>query len=201
MAPVIGADLKKHISLPYRIPDSPLEILELAEYEGVYLEDGTVEEVARVAALLIRNCGSELLEEGQVDLWQNGRKLRFSFEFLPPGQTLMALEIDRLFYQPGPVTRCTGSAKPAQEGLGKLLKIVQEGGCTLHITNESTAPLENILIRFKNLDPETGIYMGGIAYEIRIRALAPGQTYTCRPWYFLAGQSVIVHTKISGLPS
>ncbi len=195
----LGPLLQKHISLPYPIPGTPLQIIELVIYDGISLEDGSVEELAQVAALLIQNTGTQTLESGEVELWQGERQLRFSFQYLSPGATVMALEADRRLYQPGDIIRCRGSVVPVQSDLRALLAIQEAGSCTLHITNISNIPLRDIIVYFKNVDPETGIYMGGIAYEIGIHSLAPGQTHICRPGYYVAGESRIVHVKSSGL--
>lgn len=186
------------LQLPYTLPGTDLVIEGLASYEGLYLEDGSAEEVADLAALVIRNRGDTTVEQGQILLCQAGRELCFDFFYLPPGAEMLVLDRGRHLYAPGPVTACRGWAEAAAPDDLELVTVVEEGMCTLHITNPGATPLHNLTLYFKNFDPESGIYLGGIAYEINIEQLLPGQTYTCCPWYYVAGESRILKIKTSG---
>ncbi len=199
VAPMQVAKLEPVLEFPYAIPGTNLVAEALAVYEGLYLEDGSCEEVAEVAALVLRNDGDEMLETGQVCMTQAGRELRFTFRFLPAGASVLVLDENRSVFCQGEVTRCIGSAIGSSEDATELVTLRETGMATILVTNPGTEKLRDVRIYFKNYDPQSNMYLGGIAYEINIHSLAPGQTQTCNPWYYVSGQSRIVKIIASGL--
>lgn len=183
---------------PFTIPGTNLVALELKGYEGLYLEDGTKEKVSNVAALIIRNDGTELLEKAYVELWQGHEKLCFELNYLPAGEKILVLESNQSKYLPDKISNCTGSETLAQKDLPGLVTIREVNSKTLAIANPGPIPLRNLTIYFKNYDPESAIFWGGIVYEIYVYRIAPGETYIARPQYYSSGISRIVNIKTSG---
>ncbi len=183
---------KPDLELPYTVPGTDLVAESLAVYDGLYLEDGSCEEVSQVVALVLRNDGQAMVEQGSVTMEQGGRELAFSFRYLPPGAKVLVLDENRSLFTSGAVTSCSGHAIAMENKTPQLLTLTETGPCTLNITNAGQEVLRNICIYFKSYDPQSGMYMGGIAYQINILELAKGQTHSCRPWYYISGQSRIV---------
>ena len=60
--PETVAEQTGEISFPYAIPDTGLVIQKIAAYDGVFLEDGTDEEITGVAAMVLENTGETAVE-------------------------------------------------------------------------------------------------------------------------------------------
>lgn len=183
---------------PFAIEGTDLVAIALTSYDGVYWEDGTVEEVSSIAAIILRNDGKEPLEKAQVSLWQGENELTFALEYLPAGEKIMVLEKERAPYRQEPITACAGSATVAPRDIPGLVTIRQTQGKYLLITNPGPIPLRDITLYYKTYDPERGMFLGGIAYEIAIYRIAPEETYIAEPGYYISGQSRIVKIKTSG---
>ncbi len=186
------------LHLPYSIPGTGLVVVDIAIYDGLYLEDGSCEEVTQVTALVLRNDGEVMVGDGSVHMLQAGRELKFSFSYLPSGSTVLVLDENRTLYAKGEVTWCTGSATPASEDAPGIVTMRENGMTTLLVSNPGPEKLQDVTIYFKNFDPDSQMFLGGIAYEINIHDLMPGQTQVCNPWYYISGQSKIVKVKTSG---
>ncbi|MGM9601746.1 MAG: hypothetical protein ACI3W5_09255 [Faecousia sp.] len=186
------------LQFPFAVPGTDLVALELTSYAGQYLEDGSVETVADIAAIILRNDGADMLEDAQVELWQGDRKLCFHLSYLPAGEKIMVLESNRGQYQPSEITACRGSATVAQKDIPGLVTIRETQGKILLVTNPGPIPLTKLTIYFKTYDPDKAMFIGGIAYEIQIYRIAPGETYFTEPGYYVSGLSRIVKIETSG---
>ena len=183
---------------PFTIPGTNLVALEIKGYEGLYFEDGTKEEVTNVAALVLLNDGTGLVEKACVELWNGNEKLCFDLDYLPAGEKILVLESNRKKYLPNMIFGCAGSETLAQTDLSGLVTTREINSKSLSIMNAGTIPLRNLRVYFKNYDPENKIFLGGIVYEICIYHIAPGETYIAQPQYYFGGFSRIVNIKTSG---
>ncbi len=194
-APEIAAETD--FRFPFAIANTDLVAMALMSYSGVYLEDGSVEEVSDIAAVILRNDGMETLEKANIELWQGEKKLTFVLDYLPAGEKILVLEQGREKYREDVVTGCKGTVALAQKDIPGLVTVRETQGRYLLITNPGSLPLRNITLYYKTYDPELGMFLGGIAYEIAIYHIAPEETYVAEPGYYISGESRIVKIKTS----
>lgn len=97
------------ISFPHMIQGSNLVAERLTAYTGLFTEDGSNDEVFGIAALTLRNCGTEALTDVIVVLLQGKQCLQFRVQTILPGETVIVLEANRRNYEPIPCASCTAS--------------------------------------------------------------------------------------------
>lgn len=193
-----GLSVKTAFQFPFTVPGTDLVALELTSYAGEYLEDGSVEEVSDIAALILRNDGQDMVKQATVELWQGDRRLSFNLSYLPAGDKILVLESNRRLFQPSEVTFCEGSSAIAQKDIPGLVTIRESRGKILMVSNPGPIPLTGLTIYYKTYDPDKGMFLGGIAYELQIYRIAPGETYFAEPGYYVSGRSRIVKIETSG---
>ena len=148
-----------------------LEITQIKDYTGIYMEDGTDEAVSGVLMILVRNSGEQPVQYAEITLDCNGEKANFSVSTLNPGASAVLLEKNRMAYDPDAAygsAECTHVAffnEPLSLCEDKLQ--IQRLDGALNITNISDTDLdENITIYYKYYS--NGIYYGGITYRITL---------------------------------
>lgn len=186
------------LSFPFSVPGTPLIAQELRSYSGLYLEDGGRENVAGIAACILENSGSALIQNATLELWQGSRRYEFRLEYLPPGERVLVLEASRQKLLPGNITQAQGVSQEASKGIPGLVTLRQIPPRALLVTNPGPIPLRDLTLYFKNYDWSAQLFMGGIAYEINIAHLSPGEIYYAEPFYYDSENSRIVKIKTSG---
>lgn len=196
-ATVSGQEISAY-SFPFSVPGTPLLALELCCYDGIYLEDGSRERVEGIAACILQNSGNAIVENALVELWQDQRCYLFRLDYLPPGERVLVLDANREKLQTGEITNALGSYTTAAKDIPGLVTLRETQRRFLLITNPGPIPLKNLTVYFKNYDPDKRLFLGGIAYEISIAHIAPGETFFAEPYYYESGKSRIVKIKTSG---
>ena len=192
--PIVAVLTTNTVTLPWEIPETPLVAEHLSAYEGPFLEDGSDTPVSDVAALLLRNTGTEMIETAQVILWMGEERLAFQAAWLPPGSLTLVLEKEGKRMPQGAFTAIFGWVQTQNQG-ENLVRLEEQGMGALLITNVSDRMLENVRLYHKSLYPEKNFYMGGIAYETTLGTLAPGETVTVQPMHYAAGYSRVVNVS------
>ncbi len=187
-----------NFQFPFSIPGTDLVALELKSYSGLSLEDGSKEGVSNVAAIILRNDGTKLLENARVELWQGTNKLNFELSYLPPGEKILVLDSNKRQYVQSEISACCGYETIASTDISGLVSIRPIGDKMLLISNPGPLPLKKLVVYFKSYDYESSMFLGGIVYEIPIYSLAPGETYFATPIYYSNESSRIVKIKTSG---
>lgn len=181
-----------NICFPVSLARCALTVEEQACYEGPFPEDGTDRYVVDTAALVISNHSGTTVERGAVILRQQDRVYIFEVYALPPGEKALVMEKYGRPYTGARVTACFGWSETEGRETDRCVDIREEGIERLSVTNVSAGRLDGIRIRFKTYDPDSGMYIGGIAYEVTVRSLAPGETTTLTPYRYLKDHSRIV---------
>ncbi len=179
------------LSFPYTIENTPLVILGVVGYEGAYVE-GDDEEVVDVAALMVKNCSAQTLQQAQISIDCAGETFCFDLFCLPPGESVMVLDSSEKIWLPRQVYGCSvqysfGTAK------NEAVDVKQTENGVLQISNGTDRPVYDICIYHKNWSKEAGMFIGGVAYETHIACLQPGQLLLLRPDHFAPGISQIVY--------
>ena len=182
-------------------PAEELQILSVSPYAGPYFEDGSDEEVLRVASLLVQNPDKRHLQYAELHLTLDGKEAVFRISDLPPGKTVLVLEANRLEIYPDPDARLlTGKTvtvyqDPEAEEEHPELSFRSTGG-NLTVTNKGRTTVGSVDVTFKiRRDGET--FLGGVSYHVRFGKLAPGESRTLPAAHFDTDTCEIVFLKVT----
>lgn len=189
--PPAGETPPKILSFPMEIPGTTLVARHLILYEGGYLEDGSQEYEANVAAVLLENTGSVGIECARVILHWEGGAYVFDVDMLPPGMPVIVLERSRQPYEQKEWTACQGIQKIAHDPWESCLEI-SPSDITLQITNPTDQTIRDVRIYFKDYLKDQDILVGGIVHSCEVGDIPPHTTVTAEPYHFVEGYSKIL---------
>ena len=177
---------------PRSVMGTELLAVGASRYDGPFWEDGSNQEVAGVASLVVENQGGLLVTKGAVILETGEERMVFEFSFLPPGEKVLVLEKDRKPYTyQNPVT-CYGWTREEYPENPGLISVDSVGIGGLTLTNHTGYTVPGVEVQYKNYDPENGIFLGGITYCVRESDLLPREVRYLNPVYYSAWDSRVV---------
>lgn len=180
------------LRFPCAVSGTELMALQLAAYEGPFLENASQREVANTAALVVENTGS-FLETGAVVLEIEDTRLVFELFDVPPMGRVLVLEKDGKAFATGAVTGCYGwEMEWYPEDMGHITA-EDAGGMRLTVTNHSDCSVPVAKICYRTRDPGSGMFLGGVSYSFEIRDLQPGEQRTVTPPHYASGSSQILY--------
>lgn len=185
-------NMQPAVRFPCPVEDTFLTAVSLASYEGPFWEDGTDEEVAGIAALVVENNSGLFVQRGAVILTVSDQTLVFELEALPPGERALVLEKDRKTYCAYESFSCYGWVENAYPEHIPGVSVTDNSLGVFCVINESDALLERVSVFYKNYDTQSGMYIGGIAYRAEVERLRPGETRAISPYHYAQGSSRIV---------
>lgn len=187
------------MSFPCIIEGTPLMIQGITGYEGPYIEDGSDEEVADVAALILYNAGEIMIAEADITVQCAESTFRFALTDLPADSAVVVLEQEVQPWIPQNVYLCTASYKLNENDdfTNQQLHVRQTDTSILEISNLTDEPIYDITIGYKTWSKEIGCYLGGITYKTHIDTLQPGQILLLSPDHYAVGSSKIVNISSS----
>lgn len=179
-------------SLPYTPENWGLVVEELVCYDGPYIEDGTNTPVSDVAGIVLHNAGERGISFAVLALEQGGRTTYFTVTWLPPGERVLVLAMQRAVYSNEPVTECRvlGIRWDDFASAPVSVQICPEGG--LEITNLTNSYQEEISLRLKDYREEYGMLFGGITQCIKVPVLPPGEVCLLYPEDFVSETARLV---------
>lgn len=180
------------LELPFFISDTTLIARRLTAYDGPFLEDGWDREVVGVAALHVRNIGTQEVLNTCVIVQLGECILTFYGEHIPPGADVLLLEYTGKAYPEGKITACTGCQSTALTDLPEGILVAERAMGTLVVTNTTDKAFENMRLYYKAWLSPPDIYVGGIAYMTEIPVLQPGETKYLYPDHYACGYSKVV---------
>ncbi len=173
------------MGFPYADEDNSLSIDALYNYGGNYIEDGSDEEISSVAMLQVTNTSDQAIEYANIHMTADGTELEFDASLIPAGATVLVMEANK--------TGCSESASCTYNGaevayitdysMCEDQVTVTVNGGALTVTNISGADIGELRIFYKNR-MDTGEYVGGIAYNVKIENLAAGASTTVNPSHY-----------------
>ena len=187
-----------YVSFPYPIPETPLVIEDIKSYSGIYLEDGSDEPIEDVAAIIVRNEGSQCVEYAEIYLDGTEEDLHFVLSGLEAGASAVVMEADRdsavmqNYWQITADAAVTDFFEMSEEAL--TIEETEDG--QLLITNISKTDIPCARIFYKFYLADENLYVGGIAYTVKLLDLKAGASATVAPSHYAAGQSKIIMAKL-----
>ena len=184
------------LQFPCIVKGTDLTALQLASYDGPFWEDGSADEVAEIAALVIQNTGDSFVAEGAVVLDWGEDRFVFEFSGLPPGQKVLVLEKMRKAYQRLPEFRCSGWSREETPADTQMAEVLPAGMGELAFLNTADVQLSGVTAVYKHYDPGSGMLIGGIAYRETVVKLQPGERRTVTPRCYSGNASRIVQVTV-----
>ena len=182
--------ISKNINLPYKVRQTPLVMLELRSYDGVFLEDGNLREVQGVAAVVIQNTGECLVENGSLRIRQGNVILVFVFTMLPPGAKLLIPECTEQLFVCDQIDACWGVCFfGSRDG---RVSVVEVGRSMLKISNTTGELATNVVVYYKFYDEVERQYVGGFSFSIHLDRLEPGKCDIRPAFWYISGQSKVI---------
>lgn len=169
---------QKTIFFPHLVHGTNLVVERMVAYDGLFLEDGSNDVVADIAALVLHNRGTQPLLHAKVELQQGERNLVFYAETLLPGDTVLVPEAGRQKYEQAPCKSCDGEVVVDESILlrSDTIQITTLDPNCLLITNKSEKTLEDIRLEYKYWQDEPGLYIGGVTCVSIVGDILPGDS-------------------------
>lgn len=157
-----------------------LYIEETGQYIGLYMEDGTDEEIMDVLMIVLKNENELPLQYAHIELEYPDFTAEFDATNIPSGETVVLLEKNRHVYPDEKFLNATLENVvffSEQMNLHEdKVKITGTDGA-INVENLTDETLGEIYIYYKNASSD--LLYGGITYRGKVEAgLAPGKTYT-----------------------
>lgn len=186
------------LSFPFSISGTTLTVRNISSYDGIYLEDGSDEEVSGIAAMVVENTGDLNVEYAQITVNCNGETMRFDASDIPAGDTVVVQEKNRAGYQEGTYTDCSAVVAETDEFemSENKVKVEETGDGSLKVTNltDETIPCVRIFYKFYMEEEQT--YVGGITYTAKVTELSANGSQTVTPSHYSSGNSQIMMVRI-----
>lgn len=185
------------ISFPYTVTGTSLTIENISSYDGIFLEDGSDQEVSGIAAMVLKNTGDVNVEYARITLTRDGEELQFEASDIPAGATVVVQEKNKAAYGSGTFTDCSGitaeldSFEMSEDKVS--VEETEEG--SLQVTNltEEEIPCVRIFYKFYMEDQQS--YVGGITYTAKLTNLGAGSSQTVTPSHYAAGSSQVLMVR------
>lgn len=182
------------ITFPCQVPEHGLIIEKLADYDGMYVEDGTNRAVQGVAMLLVSNTGDTPLEYTQICVQYSEENLLFDISALPVGESLVVQEKNGKPVPEGVPTSANAMVvhRANMEMSADQVRVTDNGDNTLTIENLTDKTIPTVRVFYKYYMEEQGIYVGGIAFTLRITRLGPNGKITVQPSHYTSQSARVV---------
>lgn len=173
-----------------RISCTPLIVESIASYDGAFYEDGSGREVMGVAAIMLRNSSDETVPYANVIVYTENCRYEFEATMIPPGAAVLIPERNALILSEQKIKRCFGWMTVLQSKLPQDIKIEMSEGFT--VTNQGPKTIRNLIVYHRTYIADGDFYMGGRAFETKIKRIAPAQCISVMADNFALGYSEIV---------
>ena len=144
--------------------------------------------------LMIHNQGDLPIEYTQISVQVGQEQLLFHITALPAGEKMVVQEKSGK-----PMPNDTASAAKAlvvqgadMEMSEDLVRVTDNGDNTLTIQNLTNQTIPTVRVFYKYFMEEENIYVGGIAFTLRITRLGPGAAVTVQPSHYNSETSQVV---------
>ena len=182
------------LSFPFRLPGYGLVIEKLVPFSGAFVEDGSNAKVENVAMLLVHNNGDYPVEYTQIRVAYGQETLLFDISALPVGERLVVQEKDGKAIPAGTATSATATVVQRAEmelSEGKIL-VTDNGDNTLTIQNLTDELIPTVRVFYKYYMGDESLFVGGIAFAVRIARLAANASITVQPAHYTSQASRVV---------
>ena len=182
------------ISFPCQIPGYDLTIEKMAPYNGMFVEDGSNANIENVAMLLVKNNGDFPVEYTQIRVVCGQEELLFDISALPVGEKLVVQEKTGKTILASDAT--SASALVVQgadmEMSESKVQVIDNGDNTLTVKNLTNETIPTVRVFYKYYMENEQLFVGGIAFTVRISRLGAGASVTVQPSHYTSQTSRVV---------
>lgn len=186
------------ITFPCQVPEYGLVIEKMGPYKGMFVEDGSNVNVENVAMLMVHNKGDFPVEYTQICVEYGQEKLYFDISALPVGERLVVQEKSGKPIPDGKATYATATVvqRANMEMSESKVRVTDNGDNTLTVQNLTDEAIPAVRVFYKYYMQDEGIFVGGIAFTVRVTRLTPGASVTIQPAHYTSktGRVVMVLT-------
>ena len=182
------------ISFPCQVPGYDLTIEKMAPYNGMFVEDGTNANSQNVAMLLVKNNGDFPVEYAQIRVVCGQDELLFDISALPEGERLVVQEKTGKVLSESKVTAATALIvqRANMEMSENEVQVIDNGDNTLTVKNLANKTIPTIRVFYKYYMKDEELFVGGIAFTVRISRLGAGASVTLQPSHYTSQTSQVV---------
>ena len=181
------------LQFPCAVPGHDLTIEKLAPYAGLFVEDGTNAQVTDVAMILVHNTGKDALEYTEITVKFAQETLVFQITALPAGQRMVVQEKTCKSVPAGEPLEATALVvHRAQMAIAPELTVKDNGDNTLTVTNLTDQTIPTVRVFYKYYMEKEDLFVGGIAFTLRIINLHADSSMVVQPAHFISGSSRVV---------
>lgn len=190
-------ETQEGLQFPCQVPGYDLVIEKIAPYTGLYVEDGSNAQVAEVAMLLIRNQGAYAVEYTEITVEYQEKTLVFRISALPAGESMVVQENSGNAVPDSlPVKASALVVQRSQMQIASEVSVTDNGDNTLTIRNLTDETLPTVRVFYKYYMEEEDLFVGGIAFTLRITKLPGNGSVTVQPSHYVSKTSRVVMAQV-----
>ena len=182
------------VSFPCKIPGYDLTVEKIAPYAGMFVEDGSNVNTENVAMLMVKNNGKFPVEYTKIRVMWGKEELLFDISALPAGERLVVQEKNGKALAEGKAASVSALVvqRADMEMSEDKVKVTDNGDNTLTIQNLTNETIPTVRVFYKYYMEEEKLFVGGIAFSIRISRLGAGASVTIQPSHYTSQTSRVV---------
>ena len=182
------------ISFPCQIPGYGMTIEKIAPYNGMFVEDGSNANTQNVAMLLVKNNGTYPLEYTQIRVQCGQEELLFDISALPVGEKLVVQEKSGKTITEEKATAASALVvqRAEMEMSESEVQVTDNGDNTLTVKNLTKKTIPTIRVFYKYYMEDEQLFVGGIAFTVRITQLGAGASVKIQPSHYTSRTSRVV---------
>ena len=185
------------LQFPCEVPGHNLKLEKLALYSGLFVEDGTNRQVADVAMLMVYNSGDSAIEYMEITVEYQDKTLSFQITALPAGERMVVQEKSGNTIPEGKALRASALVvHRTQMDVAKEVSVKDNGDNSLTIKNLTDETLPAVRVFYKYYMEEENLFVGGIAFTVRITGLSANGSVVVRPSHYSSQTSRVVMALI-----
>ena len=150
---------------------SGLVVSDIGSYTGLYMEDGSDEILAKILMLVVTNTAEKTVQYAEIALTDGEKTADFTLTTLPPGESAVLLEKNRMLYEDGKTLSQISARNvaffPQEPTLCEDKLALQALDGMLNVTNISGEDIiGDVVVYYKNASAD--MLYGGITYRVTI---------------------------------
>ena len=182
------------ISFPCSIPGYDMTIEKMEPYNGMFVEDGSNADIQNVAMLLVKNNGDFPVEYTQIRILCGQEELLFDISALPAGEKLVVQEKSGKTISESEATSASALVvqRANMEMSESKVQVTDNGDNTLTVQNLTNETIPTVRVFYKYYMENEKLFVGGIAFTVRISRLGAGASVTIQPSHYTSQTSRVV---------
>ena len=185
------------LEFPCEVPNHDLLLERLEPYSGLFVEDGSNKQVKDVAMLLVYNHGDTAVEYTEITVEYQDTTLSFHITALPAGEKMVVQEVSGKAIPSDDAQSASALVvHRAELSIAPEVTVTDNGDNSLTITNVSKKKIPTVRVFYKYYMEDEDLFVGGIAFTVRIGQLGPGSSIVVRPSHYDSKTSRVVMASV-----